>query len=128
MRAFHWILTVKTPIQETIRPQLYENSGTRPEGSYMPQRFPGAQLAALLPAETVPATRLENNDSFFLTFSLSHWGQVTESVAEIRTNLSKELPQEWQSNSYIGIYFISKSSITLLRLASASSATGCKPG
>ncbi len=66
----------------------------------MPQRLPGAQLAALLLAETAPpVTLLENNDNFFLTLSLSHCGQDTASVAEIRTNLSKELPQVWQLNS-----------------------------
>jgi hypothetical protein len=70
----------------------------------MPQRPPGAQLAAFVAARVPPLTLLENRESFFLICGLAQDGQITSSIAdELLRSLSNESSQSRQTNSKIGI-------------------------
>jgi hypothetical protein len=70
----------------------------------MPQRPPGAQLAAFVAARVPPLTLLEKRESFFFICWLSQVGQMTSPIAdELLRSLSNESPQSRQTNSKIGI-------------------------
>lgn len=73
----------------------------------MPQRPPGAQLAAFVAVRVPPLTLLEKSESFFLICGLSQIGQMTSPIAEeLLKSLSNESPQSRQTNSKIGIELI----------------------
>lgn len=75
---------------------------------YIPQRLPELQEAAgVLEKELpVPVTFEAKVEICFATWLLSQKGHETSTtVFALRTDSSKGVPQSWQTNSKIGIYF-----------------------